>query len=85
MQMVVAGYGFGDKAVNRRLWDWMERGETSMVVIHPDPNALITQARPAMADGLRRWREAGCVDVIAKRLEDCTWPEVSAALEKKKV
>ena len=83
--MVVAGYGFGDKAVNRRLWDWMQRGDTRMVVVHPDPNALIARARPAMADGLRRWRGAGCVDVIAKRLEDCTWSEVSASLERMKV
>jgi len=79
-RMVVAGYGFGDKAVNRRLWDWMQRGETSMVVIHPDPSALIAQARPAMADGFKRWRDQSRLAIVAQGLQSCAWRDVSDVL-----
>jgi hypothetical protein len=73
--VVVAGYGFRDKAINTTLIDWMEESTGRLVVVHPDPRRLHDGARPAAARALERWNEGGRVAFLQRRAEDTSWEE----------
>ena len=48
-QMVICGYGFGDKGINIEIIEWyFDKRGRRLVVIHPDPDSLVASARPAI-------------------------------------
>ena len=80
--IVICGYGFGDKGINAQLIDWYydQRGRR-VVIIHPDPDSLVAAARPA----IRRiwvdvWQESNSISIIEKRFEDVGIDEFSEAI-----
>lgn len=75
-QLVVCGYGFGDKGINSEVIDWYyrQRGRR-FVVVHPDPPSLISESRGAIRHKWRDWEKRGSVTLIRKRLEDVSLDE----------
>jgi hypothetical protein len=79
-RLVVAGYGFGDKGINRMVIDWlMSPGDKRLVVIHPDPSALASSARPAISDKWSSLAGNERLVAIAAGIEQVDWPQVKAA------
>jgi hypothetical protein len=79
-RLVVAGYGFGDKGINRIVIDWlMSPGDKRLVVIHPDPAGLAASARPAMGSKWDDLMRRGRLVTIAAGIERVDWEQVKAA------
>ena len=78
-QMVVCGYGFGDKGINTEITAWYERGRR-LVIIHPDPDSLVANARGAIHKIWPEWRRTGSISIIKKRFEEVDCDEFMAAI-----
>lgn len=80
-QLVVCGYGFGDKGINSEVIDWYyaKKGRR-FVVIHPQPSELLSNARGAVGNKWNDWKLRGSVKLIAKRLECVSADEFMDAL-----
>ena len=80
-QIMICGYGFGDKGINAEIikWYYNKRGRR-LVIIHPDPDILITNARGAIRNKWSDWEENGSIEFISKRLEDVCLDEFAALI-----
>ena len=83
-QMVVCGYGFGDKGINTEIIDWIyDRRGRRLVIIHPDPDGpdgLVASARGAIRKHWPEWKKNGLISIIRKRFEDVSIDEFDGAL-----
>ena len=81
-QMVICGYGFGDKGINIEILEWyFDKPERRVVIIHPDPDSLFASARPAIQRVWNgRWKKSRSVATIKKRLEDVDIDEFAATI-----
>ena len=77
--MVVCGYGFGDKGINTEITAWYERGRR-LVIIHPDPDSLVANARGAIHKIWPEWRRTDSISIIKKRFEEVDCDEFMAAI-----
>ena len=80
-QMVVCGYSFGDKGINSEIIDWYygKRGRR-LVIIHPDPDGLVGNARGAIRKHWPEWEENSSISGISKRFQDVGIDEFVAAI-----
>jgi hypothetical protein len=78
-RLVVAGYGFRDKAINGMLIGWMTDGAHEIAIVHPRPSQLRFQSRPAVQRAWGQWESVpGRLRLIAKPAEAATWEECQA-------
>lgn len=70
-KLVVCGYGFGDKGINSEVvgWYYTKRGRR-FVVIDPDRDKLVLNARGAIRNKWRDWETRDSVAFIEKPLEE---------------
>lgn len=79
--LVICGYGFGDKGINTYITNWVyENFPPRIVVVHPNPTKLRAGARGAIANKWEAWQAEGVLKVIPKRVEDLSWTELRANL-----
>ena len=80
-RMVICGYGFGDKGINTEIIEWYygKRGRR-LVIIHPDPDNLVANARGAIRKNWPEWNQNGSNSIISKRFEAVGIDEFDAAL-----
>ncbi len=77
-RVIVIGYGFGDKAINSRLIGWLaRRREHRLIVCHPNPAALRSSARPAIARRWNEWRQDGQLAVIESYVGDLEYASIA--------
>ena len=70
-QLVVCGYGFGDKGINSEVIDWYYANcGRRFVVIHPDRQELVSRARGAIEKHWNEWKHRDSLTFLEKRLED---------------
>ena len=76
-RLFVSGYGFGDKAVNSMLIEWVysARGKR-LIVLHEREHELLDAARGAICQRWQEWKDEGVLTVIPKFLGDCRWEEL---------
>ena len=68
--MVICGYSFGDKGINTEIVDWiLGQPGRRFVIIHPDPNTLVANARGVIQNNWNEWKKNGSIKVIPKRFE----------------
>ena len=77
--MVVCGYGFGDKGINSELIDWCSPGRR-FVIIHPDPDSLIANARGAIRKNWCEWIRNESISIVEKKFEDVEMTEFTEAM-----
>ncbi len=66
-QLVVCGYSFGDKGINTAVIEWCyEKCGRRLLIIHPDPDELFSNARPA----IHNLKNSNYIDFIESRLQD---------------
>ncbi len=70
-QLIVCGYSFGDKGINNEIIGWVSGSrKRRIIVLHPEPDDLLSNARPAIRDNWIEWEKHDSVSVIKKLLED---------------
>ena len=70
-QLVVCGYSFGDKGINSEVIEWYyAKHGRRFLVIHPNPDDLVSNARGAIQNKWNEWENSGSVVSIAKRIEE---------------
>jgi len=75
--LIIAGYGFADKAVNTLLTGYVCDGSRRpIVLIHADPQSLFAAARPAASRGLKRADQQGRLILVQRWLEDVAWDDL---------
>ena len=80
-QIIICGYGFADKGINAEItgWYYKKRGRR-LVIIHPDPDSLASNARGAIRKKWSVWKNSGSIEFISKRLEDVCLDEFASAI-----
>ena len=70
-QLVVCGYSFGDKGINSEVIEWYydKRGRR-FLIIHPNPDELVSNARGSIQQKWDEWRDRGSVISITKPIEE---------------
>ena len=69
-RLLVCGYSFGDKGINTAVIEWYygRRGR-SLLIIHPNHDVLVSNARGAIRNRWEGWCARRSVDLLAKPLE----------------
>lgn len=83
-RLVISGYGFGDRAINTLVINWIYArppGERRLVVLHDDETVLLGSARGSIANKWHRWRKEGIVQWIPHFPCDYTWAELKNVLQ----
>jgi hypothetical protein len=82
-QLVICGYGFGDKGINSQIVNWFyECRGRSICVVHPDPASLAACARGAIRNKWAAWLAEGALRIIPMPAECTTFEAVQAAFSK---
>lgn len=80
-RLVITGYGFGDKGVNNRVWEWMSATpENAIVLVHKESERLQDEARGAIRRAWPEWEKAGRLRIVESWAEDASWSDVKARL-----
>jgi len=82
-RLVISGYGFGDRAINTLLINWIyarPQGERRLVVLHNDENVLLGGARGSIANKWDQWRSQGILQWIPKFPCEYSWPQLKQIL-----
>jgi hypothetical protein len=68
--LIIAGYGFGDNAVNLRIIDWFENNKNSKIeIISPDIEKTVNNAKGAIYARLKDW-DSSRISFIEKGIEN---------------
>ena len=70
-QIVICGYGFGDKGINSEIinWYYKEQGQR-LIIIHQNPDNLVANARGAIQNIWSDWIDIGSLSFIEKPFEE---------------
>lgn len=80
-RVVVIGYGFGDKAINTRLIAWLARAsEHQLIVCHPCPDELVANARGAIQNYWKSWKNEGQLEIIPTCVADLNYQAIAGHL-----
>lgn len=70
-RVIAIGYGFGDKAINTRVINWLARSdENTLVVCHRTPDNLRKRARGAIKNNWETWRSTRQLAIIPAHIGD---------------
>lgn len=82
-QLVVCGYGFGDKGINRQIFEWIYSSlKHRVIIIHPNPEILKEKARPVLAKNWDDLIKQQKLILISKKIEDVSWQKLKKKLLK---
>ena len=80
-KVVICGYSFGDKGINGELINWYYSGRgREFVVIHPNPEELVGEARAAIRDKWESWKNESAITCIRSKIECIEADEFFACL-----
>lgn len=81
-QVVICGYGFGDKGINRRLIEWVYSSlEHKFIIIDPDPN-LKERSRGIIANNWDSLSTQNKLVFIQDKIENISWQDIKNRLKK---
>ncbi|MEX2245473.1 MAG: SIR2 family protein [Dehalococcoidia bacterium] len=80
--LAVVGYGFGDRGINQRVFDWIFGShEARMVIAHPNPEGLKSQGRWEVREYWDGLEARGKIRFIVRAAEELTWNEIRAEFD----
>ena len=78
-RLVVCGYGFGDKGINRKINQWVfSSPDCKITVVEPKPDKL----EIATPSKWNEWKNKKRLTIIPKRIEKVSWLEIKDSLFK---
>ncbi len=76
-RLIICGYGFGDKGINTRVISWMYSAPgRRIVVIGPEAEKLIRNARDAISKKWEDWIKQGKLIILSRGVEEVSWQEI---------
>lgn len=76
-RLAVCGYGFRDKGINTKIAQWItQTPERRIIVIHPQPSGLFTNARGVIANNWRSWQNNGQLRIVEASAQDIAWEDL---------
>jgi SIR2-like domain len=80
--LIVSGYGFCDKGINRKINEWFySSNKHRIIIIHPNESALLMSAREAISNKWDGWLKTRRVHIITKPIEETSWQELFTYLK----
>ena len=80
-RLIVSGYSFGDKGVNTQVVHWLQDAQgRQMIVIHPDRDELLRNARGAIRKNWHNWNTKGQLIFIQGPFESVSWTQLRKAI-----
>jgi hypothetical protein len=81
--LIVSGYSFGDKGINRQLVEWANSSEQKvMVVIHSKPGGLKKGAGPDIFKKWDSWLQGKRLVLVQSLIQDTSWKHIKDAIHK---
>ena len=80
--LIVCGYGFGDKGINSQIIEWMSQSSNKhLTLIHKDPRELRQKSRGAIMNNWNDWERQGRLSIIEAFIEDVSWQDIKLLLK----
>jgi len=80
-QLVISGYGFGDKGINTRIAEWIYSSpDRKIILIHKNPEELRASARGAISNKWGDWIKQNKLIILKKWIEETSWDEIRERL-----
>ena len=81
--LIVSGYSFGDKGINRQIAEWVDSADQNiMVVIHSEPEDLKKGAGPDIFKKWDRWLQSKRLVLVQKWIQHTSWKDIKDAIRK---
>lgn len=78
--LIISGYGFGDKGINTRLYNWLNFNTSKkMIIIHPNENYLIENSRGIFKIMFYYYNNSK-LKIIEKKFEDINIKDITNSL-----
>ena len=79
--LIISGYGWSDKAINLKIFDWLgKKSDNKVVIIHAEPENMIRNARYLNSRQVKMWQKEGQILFIEKWFEDVAVEDVEPYL-----
>jgi hypothetical protein len=79
--LIISGYSFGDQGINSRIIYWLFKSvKNKIIVIHPEPEKLKKNARPAISNQWNYLIKNNALQVIPKMIQHVTWEDIKEKL-----
>jgi hypothetical protein len=76
-QIVICGYGFGDKGINTRIFEWIHEAPTNRIIlIHHKEEELKKKARKVLVTNWDDLKKHNRLIVIPKTIEYTSWQDI---------
>ncbi len=76
-QIIICGYGFGDKGINTRIFEWAYSDpDHRIILIEPDLDGLKKKARPVLVNHWDDLVKRDKLIVINKGIEGVSWEDI---------
>ncbi len=82
--LIVSGYSFGDKGINRQLAEWVNSSDQKqkvMVVIHSEPKDLKKGAGTDIFMDWDRWLQSKRLVLVPRWIQDTSWKDIKDAIQ----
>jgi len=82
--LIVSGYSFGDKGINRQLAEWVDSADQKqkvMVVIHSEPKDLKKGAGTDIFMNWDCWLQSKRLVFVQRWIEETSWQDIKAAIQ----
>jgi hypothetical protein len=80
--LVICGYGFGDKGINSQIVEWMNQASANhLLIIHNNPDDLKKNARGAIIKNWEDWSRQDRLSINKTWIEDTTWQKIKENLK----
>ena len=76
-RLVICGYGFGDKGINRKINQWVFSSPDCKIAV-VDPNT--EKFKRVIPNYWNEWRKQNRLTIIQKRIEKVSWQEIKDSL-----
>lgn len=85
-QIIICGYGFGDKGINKRIFEWAySNPDHRIILINHDQEELKKKARPAFVNYWDDLISQKKIIVISKTIEKTFWKDIKESISKVRV
>lgn len=79
--LVICGYGFGDKSINSRIANWKKANPNNKLIFIRDSHPFADTVRLGIHRSMPDWEQDSRVSHVSKMAQSVTWSEISQALE----
>jgi len=80
-RLIISGYSFGDQGINNRIIDWIYSDQKNrIIIIHPNPEKLKEQSRPAITSKWDEWLKSKTMKIIPEFIQNVSLAQIKVEL-----